>query len=98
MDRHQVCPDSLLCWPSGVYSLPVRILGCLLAYSLLQAINIANPAAEGFVLRWPFCRGRFNTGASYYQHRFELLADIEDILTVTLQEQLSISPSSFHVR
>jgi hypothetical protein len=71
-------------------------LSAILADRVSQALKIASPEEEDFVLRWPLSKGTFNTVD--YSSSAEVLADIQDILTSILAVDFEIPVASFGVR
>lgn len=56
---------------------------------------MADPAASGYVVRWPFYGGKFNTRD--YPSNQMILSDIETILRDILYEKLGIEPRTYNV-
>lgn len=55
------------------------------------ALSLANPAADGYTVRWPLKAGTFNTSAAAgYVSKSELLADIEAIWLHAITVHLGI--------
>lgn len=59
-----------------------------------KAIHLADPAASGYVVRWPFYGGKFNTRD--YPSNQMILSDIETILRDILYEKLGIEPRTYN--
>lgn len=72
----------------------MSIQSSLLTYS--QALRLADPTEMGYVLRWPFHGGNFNTRD--YPSNEILLTDVEDLIKTTLHERLNIPPNTLTVR
>ncbi|KAL4250210.1 actin family protein [Abortiporus biennis] len=58
-----------------------------------KALRLSDLAQLGYVMRWPFHGGSFNTKA--YDSNQLILSDVEAILEATLKERLNIEPKSF---
>ncbi|KAH9926941.1 actin-like ATPase domain-containing protein [Fomitopsis serialis] len=58
-----------------------------------QALQIADPFAQDYVVRWPFYSGKFNTRD--YPSNAMILSDLETIIRSTLQDRLDIDPKSY---
>lgn len=57
-----------------------------------KALRLADPTEMGYVLRWPFHGGNFNTRD--YPSNEILLTDVEDLIKTTLHERLNIPPNT----
>lgn len=62
----------------------------------IQVLRLADPAEQGYVLRWPMHSGNFNTRD--YSSNQEILSDVETIISATLEEKFGIEPKSLKVR
>ncbi|KAJ3522623.1 hypothetical protein NM688_g8848 [Phlebia brevispora] len=58
-----------------------------------KALNLSDPQELGYVLKWPFYGGTFNTRD--YPSNQLILSDIEAIIRETLREKFSIPERSF---
>jgi actin-related protein 8 len=62
----------------------------------LQALRLADPEKQGYIVRWPFIMGsRFNTRD--YTSNAMIIDDIETILETSLQDSLGISRREYKV-
>ncbi|OBZ74041.1 putative actin-related protein 8 [Grifola frondosa] len=58
-----------------------------------KALHLADPAALGYVVRWPLYGGKFNTRD--YPSTQLIVSDLEAILRTTLKERLSMDANSY---
>lgn len=61
----------------------------------MQALRLADPEKQGYIVRWPLMGSKFN--ARDYPSTAMIIDDIETILETTLESSFSVSRREYKV-